>query len=141
MIFLGEEFAANTVDARITGFYEALRTHAVKPEWEPVWRGSPQDESFIRHMLNAAQPDAVVCANDLTAARLMQVLLAFGVRIPEDIKIVGMDDVRYASLLPSSPSPPSIRIVQESARLQWPPCVSASNIPSYPSAIYWSRSA
>jgi GntR family transcriptional regulator, arabinose operon transcriptional repressor len=30
----------------------------------------------------------------------MQVLLTFGIRIPEDIRIVGMDDVRYASLLP-----------------------------------------
>ncbi len=100
VVFLGEEFAANTVDARITGFYESLRTHAVKPDWEPVWRGSPQDEAFVRRMLDAARPDAVVCANDLTAARLMQVLLAFGIRIPEDIKVVGMDDVRYASLLP-----------------------------------------
>jgi DNA-binding LacI/PurR family transcriptional regulator len=100
LVFLGEEFAANTVDARITGFYEALRTHAVKPDWEPVWRGSPQGEDFVRRMLDSSQPDAVVCANDLTAARLMQVLLAFGIRIPEDIKVVGMDDVRYASLLP-----------------------------------------
>lgn len=100
VVFLGEKFAANTVDARITGFYESLRTHAIKPDWEPVWRGSPEDEAFVRRMLDSARPDAVVCANDLTAARLMQVLLAFGIRIPEDIKIVGMDDVRYASLLP-----------------------------------------
>ena len=100
VVFLGAQFAANTVDARITGFYEALRTHAVNPDWEPVWRGSPEDEQFVRHMLDSARPDAVVCANDLTAARLMQVLLAFGLRIPDDIKIVGMDDVRYASLLP-----------------------------------------
>jgi DNA-binding LacI/PurR family transcriptional regulator len=30
----------------------------------------------------------------------MQTLLGLGLRIPEDIRIVGMDDVRYASLLP-----------------------------------------
>jgi GntR family transcriptional regulator of arabinose operon len=41
-----------------------------------------------------------VCANDLTAARLMQTLMALGVRIPEEVRIVGMDDVKYASLLP-----------------------------------------
>jgi GntR family transcriptional regulator, arabinose operon transcriptional repressor len=100
VVFFGEKFAANTVDARITGFYEALRIHAVKPAWEAEWRGSPHDEALIRRMLDAAKPDGVVCANDLTAARLMQVLLTFGIRIPEDIRIVGMDDVRYASLLP-----------------------------------------
>jgi GntR family transcriptional regulator, arabinose operon transcriptional repressor len=100
LIFVGEEFAANTVEARITGFYEALRTRGVKPDWEPVWRGSPQDEAFVRRMLDAARPEGVVCANDLTAARLMQMLLGLGPRIPEDVRIVGMDDVRYASLLP-----------------------------------------
>jgi GntR family transcriptional regulator of arabinose operon len=100
LIFLGEEFTANTVDARITGFYEALRIKGVNPDWEPAWRGSPQDESFVRRMLDATQPEGAVCANDLTAARLMQMLLGLGIRIPEDVRIVGMDDVRYASLLP-----------------------------------------
>ena len=100
LAFLGEEHAANTVDARITGFHEALRVHGVRPDWEPVWRGSPQDESFVRRMLDTAGPRGVVCANDLLAARLMQTLLGFGVRIPEDVRIVGIDDVRYASLLP-----------------------------------------
>jgi DNA-binding LacI/PurR family transcriptional regulator len=33
LIFVGEEFAANTVEARITGFYEALRTRGVKTDW------------------------------------------------------------------------------------------------------------
>jgi DNA-binding LacI/PurR family transcriptional regulator len=100
LVFLGEEIAANTVEARITGFHEALRIHGMRPEGEPVWRGSPQDESFIRRMLDARRPEGIVCANDLTAARLMQTLLGLGIRIPEDIRIVGMDDVRYASLLP-----------------------------------------
>jgi DNA-binding LacI/PurR family transcriptional regulator len=100
LAFFGEEFAANTVDARITGFHEALRVSKVKLEAEPVWRGSPQDESFVRRMVDETRPEGIVCGNDLTAARLMQTLLGFGIRIPEDIRIVGMDDVRYASLLP-----------------------------------------
>jgi DNA-binding LacI/PurR family transcriptional regulator len=99
-VFFAEESAANTVDARITGFHEALRSHGIKPDWKPVWRGSPQEEAFVSGMIDAARPEAIVCANDLTAARLMQVLLGLGLRIPEDIRIVGMDDVRYASLLP-----------------------------------------
>ena len=100
LVFVGEEQAANTVDARITGFYEALRVHGVRPDWEPVWRGSAADHAFVRRMLDAARPEGIVCANDLTAARLMQVLIGFGVRIPQQVRIVGMDDVRYASLLP-----------------------------------------
>ncbi len=100
LVFLGEEHAANSTDARITGFYEALRLRSIHPDWQSVWRGNPQEQPFIQHMLETARPSGVVCANDLTAARLMQTLLGMGVRIPEDIRIVGMDDVRYASLLP-----------------------------------------
>jgi DNA-binding LacI/PurR family transcriptional regulator len=100
LVFLGEENAANTVDARITGFHEALRHHSVTPKQNPIWRGNPQDESFVRRMLDSSRPEGVVCANDITAARLMQTLLGFGVSIPEEVRIVGMDDVRYASLLP-----------------------------------------
>ncbi|MGA8670807.1 MAG: GntR family transcriptional regulator [Terracidiphilus sp.] len=98
--FIGEENAANTVDARITGFHEALRTFNVAPKYNPVWRGSSQDEKLVRKLLDDQHPDAIVCANDLTAARLMQALLGLGVRIPEDVRIVGMDDVKYASFLP-----------------------------------------
>jgi GntR family transcriptional regulator, arabinose operon transcriptional repressor len=100
LVFVGEEPAANTVDARITGFYEALRVQGVRPEWEPVWRGSADDGVFVRRLMDAARPDAIVCANDLTAARLMQALIGMGVQIPHEVRIVGMDDVRYASLLP-----------------------------------------
>ena len=100
LVFFGEEFAANTVDARITGFHEALRFHGIKPDWEPTWRGSPLDEGFVRRMVNETRPEGIVCANDLTAARLMQVLIGLGIRIPEDVRIIGMDNVRYASLLP-----------------------------------------
>jgi GntR family transcriptional regulator, arabinose operon transcriptional repressor len=100
LVFVGEERAANTVDARITGFYEALRAHGARPEWEPVWRGSAGDDAFVRRIVDVARPEGIVCANDLTAARLMQALIGMGVRIPHEVRIVGMDDVRYASLLP-----------------------------------------
>jgi len=100
LVFVGEERAANTVDARITGFYEALRVHSVRPDWEPVWRGSAADEGFVRRIVESARPEGIACANDLTAARLMQVLIGMGVRVPHEVRIVGVDDVRYAGLLP-----------------------------------------
>jgi DNA-binding LacI/PurR family transcriptional regulator len=98
--FLGEVYAANTVDARITGFCEALRKYHVTSEHDPVWRGSPLDEALVKQMLDTLRPEGIVCANDLTAARLMQTLIALNVRIPEEVRIVGMDDVKYAGLLP-----------------------------------------
>jgi DNA-binding LacI/PurR family transcriptional regulator len=100
LAFVGETLAAGTVDARIAGFHEALLRFGVVPEPSQVWRGSPQDEALVRKMMDGARPDGIVCANDLTAARLMQTLIGLGVRIPEEVRIVGMDDVKYAGLLP-----------------------------------------
>jgi DNA-binding LacI/PurR family transcriptional regulator len=100
LAFLGEVNAAGTVDARIAGFQEALRTYSIVPQQDPAWRGSPLDEALVRRLLDVSRPEAIVCANDLTAARVMQTLIGLGVRIPEEVRIVGMDDVKYASLLP-----------------------------------------
>jgi DNA-binding LacI/PurR family transcriptional regulator len=98
--FLSAEHAARTVNARIVGFEEALRSFGVVAERDPVWRGSALDAEFVRRKLDESRPEGIVCANDLTAARLMQTLMLLQVRIPEEVRIVGMDDVKYASLLP-----------------------------------------
>ena len=100
LTFIAELNSASTVDARITGFLEALRNNGIRPEVDPVWRGSPLDIALVEQMLNKSNPEGIVCANDVTAARMMQSLLAMGRRIPEDVRVVGIDDVKYASLLP-----------------------------------------
>ncbi|MBQ6641469.1 MAG: LacI family DNA-binding transcriptional regulator [Saccharopolyspora sp.] len=43
------------------------------------------------------RPSAVFCANDLLALGLLQALFAAGVRVPEDIALVGYDDIEFAS--------------------------------------------
>ena len=104
LAFVAEVNSAPTVDARIAGFHEAHFRYGIKHSEELVWRGNPQDPSFVRKMLNAFDlgrgPEGIVCANDVTAGRLMHTLLPMGRRIPEEIRIVGIDDVKYASLLP-----------------------------------------
>jgi len=44
------------------------------------------------------RPTAVFCANDMVALGLEQQLLRDGLRVPEDIAIVGYDDVEWASV-------------------------------------------
>jgi DNA-binding LacI/PurR family transcriptional regulator len=59
----------------------------------------PTDLSAVRDLIAQRQPDAVVCANDFTAAQFMTPLSRLGLRVPEDIRVTGMDDIRYASVL------------------------------------------
>jgi DNA-binding LacI/PurR family transcriptional regulator len=43
--------------------------------------------------------DGIVCGNDYTAALLMKTLITAGVRIPDQIKLTGVDNLKYAQLL------------------------------------------
>jgi LacI family transcriptional regulator len=43
------------------------------------------------------RPTAAVCANDLLALGLLQEMVRHGVRVPEDLAIVGYDDIDFAA--------------------------------------------
>ena len=98
--FFARPNSAPTVDARIAGYREALLSQDGKPMRNLVTIGDASDPKFIKSVLRKDRPDAFVCANDLTAGNLMHTLIALGQRIPEDIRIMGIDDVKYARLLP-----------------------------------------
>ncbi|HMH12989.1 MAG TPA: GntR family transcriptional regulator [Edaphobacter sp.] len=97
--FFAQRFSASSVDARIAGYREALFAYGMLRVADLVFAGDPADVSFLKSILDDHKPDAFLCANDRTAASFMQSLASLGRRIPEDIRIMGIDDVKYASLL------------------------------------------
>ncbi|HWC97159.1 MAG TPA: substrate-binding domain-containing protein [Candidatus Sulfopaludibacter sp.] len=96
--FLALAGGAATVEARIAGFREALLAAGAPLHANPVHRVHAIDAASVSAMLQAG--DGFVCVNDRTAGELMHVAMAAGCRIPRDVRIVGIDDVEYASLLP-----------------------------------------
>jgi DNA-binding LacI/PurR family transcriptional regulator len=98
--FFAVEGSAETVDDRIAGCREALFAHGLPMPGNMVVRANPSDTKAVAEALRRQSFDALLCANDLTAARLMRTLHSLGRRIPEDLRIAGFDDVRYAELLP-----------------------------------------
>jgi GntR family transcriptional regulator of arabinose operon len=97
--FLVRPGSAQTVDARIAGFAKALDRQGIARHRDSVLRAEPSDASVVLPWIESIGADGIVCANDFTAAHLMQTLLANGIDIPGQMKIVGFDDVKYASLL------------------------------------------
>lgn len=98
IVFWGKPNSAPTVTARSLGYREALAQNSTGID-PYVVIDDPADLSSVQKLVNEQEPDAVVCANDNTAAQLMTSLNRLGLRVPDDIRLTGMDDVRYASVL------------------------------------------
>ena len=98
--FIASPNAAATVDAREAGYREALYAANLPVDRALILRMDPENVDGVAALMKTGQPDGIVCANDRSAARLMQALTALGFGIPRDVRIVGIDDVDYAALLP-----------------------------------------
>lgn len=98
--FFTLEHLAETVEDRIAGYLAALLEHGLAISKECIFRGDPEDKTFVEKALRTKKIDSIMCANDYVAATLMQTLIGLGVRIPNDIRIAGVDDAGYAGLTP-----------------------------------------
>lgn len=97
--FARRRFSAPTVDARIAGAREATRAHGLSTPVDFVREGEFDDPDLVRETFLRDPLDAIICANDRMAAVLMRSLQRCGRRVPHDVRLVGFDDVRYATLL------------------------------------------
>lgn len=99
-VFLGLPYAASSVDGREAGFRETVRAAGLDAATARIWREDPADRLRLAALLERDAPDGIVCASDRTAAVLMHALRALGHSVPDQIRLVGIDDVDYAGLLP-----------------------------------------
>ncbi len=97
--FLARPNFPATTDLRLAGCREALNRAELTQTQPLAWFGEPTDPNFIRQMLSPTMPHAVLCSNDQTAAKLIRTLSNMGISLPRDLRVVGFDDVRYATLL------------------------------------------
>ncbi|HEU5130337.1 MAG TPA: LacI family DNA-binding transcriptional regulator [Glycomyces sp.] len=98
ILFLGRRPGYTTAEARIAGYRDALAAHGV-----PHDPGLEVDGTFerfeghrmMRERLAAGPPDftALFACNDQIAAGARQALLEHGLRVPEDVSMVGFDDL------------------------------------------------
>ncbi|MFC0532309.1 EAL domain-containing protein [Phytohabitans kaempferiae] len=92
---------AKDVRQRYEAYRDALRAHAVEPDQGLLFpiedNQMSSGEDAARVLIGAGMPaTAVVTGTDANAIGLMQGMLAAGYRVPEDLAVIGFDDVRGA---------------------------------------------
>ncbi len=98
---------------REQGYVMALREAGLAPN--PAWRYEgdyrlESGEAGIAHLMNTRpRPTAVVCGNDKIAIGALHMLMEMGVRVPDEVSIVGFDDAEESAFT----NPPLTTIRQE----------------------------
>ena len=129
--------APSTVRERFAGYRDALSAHGLTfdPSWLVTVRGAADYAEFVstgvgrsglpaeglpaeRLSTDRSRPRAAVCANDATAAKLLDAAAGAGVRVPQDLAVVGFDNIPLAEALSlTTVAQPSREIGLQAARL------------------------
>ncbi len=104
--FAGPPASSHTQE-RIEGFRDAFSESTLAFHKDMIVSvGSRHEESYgatTQYFTNRRReeyPSAIVCFNDQQALAVMTALKDLGIRVPEDISIVGNDDISYAQAYP-----------------------------------------
>jgi LacI family transcriptional regulator len=100
---------------RLLGYQSGLAAHGLSADQLLIQAGDFTVQSGIdcTNTLLAAspRPTAILAANDLIAMGALSAIRAAGLRVPEDIAVVGFDDIQSAALV--SPPLTTVSLFQE----------------------------
>lgn len=99
--YLGDRLGFRSDIERFAGYREALglADYSFEPDLVLHGNGTAEEGRLVMTRLLAVSdpPTAVFCYNDLTAIGALSAIRAHGLRVPEDISVVGFDDLAIAS--------------------------------------------
>ena len=94
--------ALHSAQSRLLAFSESLRECGIAPN--PAWI-LPGDHTLEGGMAAMKQllaeknmPTAVMCSNDMTAIGVLHTLYRAGLRVPDDLSVIGFDNIHIAEV-------------------------------------------
>jgi DNA-binding LacI/PurR family transcriptional regulator len=100
---------------RFAGYEAGIQKYSLPDPGKWASTGSFTMESGFQQMLSKLalkeRPDAIIAANDLLALGALRACRENGIRVPEEVSIIGFDDISLASLV--SPSLTTLSQPQE----------------------------
>lgn len=113
--FLSSQSKLKSGQVRLDAFLNAMRRHQLPYAPELIRAGTGRPEAGRIAMLELLQlkhpPTAVVAVNDLPAIGALNAVFQAGLRVPEDISIIGFDDIELSSF--THPPLTTVRISRE----------------------------
>jgi len=118
---------AQWVRDRLDGFQDGLARYGAKLDWSFAQQdlsdfetGMLAAEEFFHAFKKENMPTAIWAQNDIMATGLLKQFDAFGLKVPDDISLLGMDDIELATMVTPALSTicqPFGEIAQEAIRI------------------------
>jgi DNA-binding LacI/PurR family transcriptional regulator len=103
IVRVGGPLAISTNRLRHAGYTAALIRHGILPQAEYALEAAPSEEggyqAFSKILAISPRPDAVFCFSDNVAVGVMDACNDHGIRVPEDMAVVGYADLPQSRLL------------------------------------------
>ena len=110
--FISGPLDLHSARTRRQSFLESMREHGLAPDKKMLREGTHTAEggrdAMTALLRLSKKPTAVVCSNDWTAVGALNAIVAGGFRVPQDISLVGFDDIPLATY--STPPLTSVRM-------------------------------
>jgi DNA-binding LacI/PurR family transcriptional regulator len=92
----------HSAQARRAAFTSALEECGIRPQPKSVVKGDHTMEGGVDAMDNLLKsrrlPTAVMCSNDMTAIGVLHKLYRAGLRVPDDLSVIGFDNIHMAKV-------------------------------------------
>ncbi len=100
--FVGGPLALEQVRNRLAGIEKVARRRSAQVTHLATSRMTAEEGRRVGleivAMAPAERPDGVFAANDVLGLAVLQALLLGGIRVPEEVAVIGYDDISFASL-------------------------------------------
>ncbi|SEF73078.1 transcriptional regulator, LacI family [Bryocella elongata] len=104
---IATDFHLRSIRLRVSAYEECLRQEKL-PVTKVILEPGEEVLPALKALFKLRQkPDALFITNNVCTTRVIQALQVLGIRVPEDVALVGFDDVDFYSLL--SPSITAVR--------------------------------
>ncbi len=96
--FIGRSNDSPVLRERLHGFRDALEKEGARLPEDRMLPDNPGEDSFRSFIASNKNVTALFCTSDIVALKVIVYLKALGLRVPDDISVMGFDDLEMGAL-------------------------------------------
>jgi len=101
--FVSGPMRLHSAQSRLAAFSKSMQECGISPEVTQIVEGDHTLEggavAMEKLLAQKEMPTAVMCSNDMTAIGVLHKLYRTGLRVPDDISVIGFDDIHIAEVM------------------------------------------